>query len=79
MKTENNQTQEKEVNEKIIKFFDEIIGHEDFAKNIRRINYILSMAAIRDNENLIDKNWLDNGYYWLNEFAEVLDPQLTVD
>ncbi|MEO8255174.1 MAG: hypothetical protein ABI554_12400 [Flavobacterium sp.] len=65
-----------EVNEKIINFFDKTIGTKDFAKFIRRTNYILSLTAIRDNDNLIDKDWLDNSYYWLNEFAEVLDPYL---
>ena len=68
-------------NEKLIEFFDKTIDVISMAKHIRRINYILALTVIREDENKnpLDKDWLDNGFYWLNELAETLDPNLDID
>ena len=67
-------------NEKLIEFFEKTIDPEAMAKSIRRINYILALTAIRydENQNCIDKTWLDDGFYWLNELAETLDPCMSI-
>ena len=76
-----NTTQNGYTNEKLIEFFDKVIDPVDMAKNIRRINYILSLTAIRidDNTNCLNEKWLDNGFYWINELAEILDPYLNIE
>ncbi len=68
-------------NEKLAEFFKKQISHTDMALYIRRINYILSLTAIRydENHNVLNKEWLDDGFYWLNEFAETLDPCLSIE
>ena len=68
-------------NEKLNLFFDKTIDEVSMAKHIRRINYILALTTIREDEtkNPMNKDWLDNGFYWLNELAEVLDPNLDID
>ena len=65
-------------NNKLNKFLDKRIDEKTLAKCIRRVNYILSLSIIRNDEdkNPIDKDWAVNGFYWLNELAEVLDPVL---
>lgn len=67
-------------NEKLIEFFNKEISPEDMAKNIRRLNYILGLTVIRNNpeQNPIDKDWLENGFYWINELAEILNPYLEI-
>ena len=67
-------------NEKLIEFFEKGISPDEMAKNIRRLNYSLSLTVIRndDNNNPLDKDWLDGGFFWLNELAEILDPYLNV-
>lgn len=67
-------------NEKLIEFFEKGISPDEMAKNIRRLNYSLSLTVIRndDNHNPLDKDWLDGGFFWLNELAEILDPYLNV-
>ena len=67
-------------NEKLIEFFEKGISPDEMAKNIRRLNYSLSLTVIRndENNNPLDKDWLDGGFYWLNELAEILDPYLNV-
>ena len=67
-------------NERLNLFFEKNIDAVTMAKYIRRVNYILALTTIRESDdNPIDKDWLDNGYYWLNELAEVLDPDLSID
>lgn len=59
-------------------FFKETVDAKDFAKYMRRVNYILALSVIRmdEQQNTINNEWADDGFYWLNELAEVLDPVL---
>lgn len=71
-------TQTVYVNTKLNQLLDKEIDPKTLAKYIRRVNYILSLTMIRNDQekNPIDKDWADNGFYWLNELAETLDPVL---
>ena len=68
-------------NEKLIEFFEKTIDPEAMARYIRRINYILALTVIRmdENKNPINPEWLDDGFYFLNELAEILEPNLYID
>lgn len=68
-------------NEKLIEFFEKTIDPEAMARTIRRINYILTLTVIRndENKNPMNPDWLDDGFYFLNELAEVLAPDLFID
>ena len=80
MNTENKELTTNISNERLNSFFNETIDGSTMAKYIRRVNYILALTAIRqNNDNPIDKEWLDDGYYWLNELAEVLDPNINIE
>ena len=72
-------TQPNPTNEALIEFFDDVIDHVTMAKHLRRSNYILALTVIRndENKNCIDEDWADDVFYWLNELAEILDPNLT--
>lgn len=78
-------TEEKEIettlaSERLNLFFKEITGEKEMAKQIRRMNYVLSMATIGEkDEPLPGEYWVKDGLYWLNELAEVLDPSISID
>ena len=74
-----NKTTPNPTNEALINFFDDVIDPVTMAKQIRRMNYILTLTIIRNdqNKNYIDPDWADDSFYWLNELAEILDPSLT--
>jgi hypothetical protein len=66
-----------EQQEKLMKFFDKEIDPKHLAQIIRRYNHEISLMMIRDNQNnVINKQWIDDGFYWLNELAEIIDPNL---
>lgn len=67
-----------EQQEKLMTFFNEEIDPKQFAQIIRRYNHQMSLIIIRDDErkNVINKQWIDDGFYWLNELAEIIDPNL---
>ncbi|MEP6931806.1 MAG: hypothetical protein ABI850_17420 [Flavobacterium sp.] len=68
-------------NEKLNKFFTDVIDEATMAKHIRRLNYLLTQAVIQEDEtrNVFNREWLDSGFYYLNELAEILDPYLDVE
>ncbi|SHM69086.1 hypothetical protein [Flavobacterium chilense] len=70
----------KEVEARLKDFLINIIEPKDLAKMIRQVNYTLSLCSMRGCETLASegKNIEDN-YYWLNKFAELLDPYLDVE
>ena len=50
------------------------------AKTIRHVNYMLALSLMRECETLeTEKTNLENGFYWLNELAEILNPYLDVE
>jgi hypothetical protein len=72
----------KEEEKRLIDFFNTAIDLNTLAKAIRRLNYIIALSIIRDDEKgtiYSERYNLDQGFYWLNEFAEVLDPYLEVE
>lgn len=71
-------TLSKEAETRLIDFFNHVIDLEDMAKALRQVNYILALGVLRENETLQTRiNELENGFFWLNELAEVLNPYLS--
>lgn len=73
------ETLSKETEQKILDFFNKTMDPSSFAKVIRQLNYVIALSIIRDDENgtiYSQKENLDKGFYWLNEFAEILNPYL---
>jgi len=70
----------KEVETRLKDFFIDVMDPVDMAKTIRQVNYVLSLAVMRECETVESeiKNIEDN-FYWLNKLAEALDPYLDVD
>ena len=61
-----------------IQFFDETIGTKEFAHIMRRLLHSALRLHIKDNNKQYSE-WIDDGYFWLNEFLEKIDPQLEKD
>ncbi|MFG4001040.1 hypothetical protein [Flavobacterium aquidurense] len=70
----------KEVEARLKDFFIDVMDPKDVAKAIRQVNYVLSLAVMRECETVESeiKNIEDN-FYWLNKLAEALDPYLDVE
>lgn len=66
------------VNEKIENYFKTQLDFKEFAQQIRRANYILSVVMMQPDaeQNVIRSYWANDCFYNLNEFAELLDPIL---
>lgn len=67
-----------EVEIRLTDFFTNTVDPKDMAKAIRQINYILALNVMKEKGALEIGN-LENGFYWLNELAEILDPYLDVE
>lgn len=68
---------------KVKEFFDKEIEASQFAKMMRRynqavVNFYLEMET-RGQQGQFDLFVMKDGFYWLNELAELIDPQLDVD
>ncbi|MCC9018302.1 MULTISPECIES: hypothetical protein [Flavobacterium] len=73
-------TLSKETELKLIDFFNKSVDPEFMAKTIRKVNYLLALSMMRECETFeTDKTSLENGFYWLNELAEILSPYLEVE
>ena len=73
----NANTLSKEVETRLMNFFNKTIEPETMAKTLRQVNYILALGVMREHETLQNEiTNLENGYYWLNELAEILNPYL---
>lgn len=70
---------ENQFSEKIIEFFGKDISDEEFAQTTRRFVAETIRIVLETNVDYFNKEWISNGYYWLNEFCEMLDPQLEKD
>lgn len=64
--------------EYLLKFFKETVDAKSMAQSLRRATYLLALSYIRAEENVnpMNKEWMDDSFYFLNELAEVLDPVL---
>lgn len=76
MESNNNKTGY--TNPQLNEFLDTKIDAKTLAKILRRVNYILALTIIRNKEddNPINEQWADDGYYYINELAEILHPVL---
>jgi hypothetical protein len=73
-------TLSKETELKLAHFFNNSIDPQFMAKTIRQVNHMLALSLMRDCETLEnEKTNLENGFYWLNELAEILNPYLDVE
>lgn len=74
----NNLLQETQL--RLIEFFSDSIDPKSMAKCIRRVNYILALNVMHENDFLQQENInLDESFYWLNKLAEILDPYLEIE
>ncbi len=53
-----------------------LITPEDMARSARRFIYENTRMMLKLDEEEYNKEWIADGHYWLNELAEILDPQL---
>ncbi|KUJ63401.1 hypothetical protein AR687_04440 [Flavobacteriaceae bacterium CRH] len=75
-----NNTLSKETELRLNDFFTNSIDPKLLAKTIRKVNYILALSIMRDCETMeTEKTSLQDGFYWLNELAEILNPYLDVE
>jgi hypothetical protein len=73
-------TLSKEAETRLIDFFNKSVDPKVMAKTIRRLNYVLALSMMRECETiLIEKTNLEDGFYWLNELAEILNPYFYVE
>lgn len=69
----------KETEQKLIKFFNDVIDPKDLAKAIRQLHYVIALSLIIEEETVYaQKKNLKKGFHWLNELAEILDPYFEV-
>lgn len=69
----------KEIEIRLLDFFNNDIDPGNLAKAIRQLNYIIALSIIRDDERgtiYCQRDNLEQGFYWLNELAEILCPYL---
>ncbi|MBP1225290.1 hypothetical protein [Flavobacterium sp. 1355] len=70
----------KETELRLNEFFNQETDPVRFAKTIRKVNYLLAMSLMRDCETMqIDPKAVEQGFFWLNELAEILNPYLETD
>lgn len=81
MTTEILNTVQQEKMIEIMEFFDRNVGLKDFAKIIRRYNNEVALTMMSDEERdyTVDKKRINEGFYWLNELAEIIDPNLNME
>lgn len=60
---------------KMLEYFETKVDKKEFAKTMRRLLNATITLHIRDTDGCF-KEWVDDGYYHLTQFVEVLDPQL---
>lgn len=70
----------KETEMRLIDFFSNKIDPKDLAKTIRYLNYVIALGVMRKDETLkLQIIKIEEGFYWLNELAEILHPYLEVE
>ena len=73
-------TLSKETELRLADFFNNCVDVKFMAKTIRQMNYMLALSLMRECQTLeIDKKNLENGFFWMNELAEILNPYLDVE
>ncbi|WP_316251600.1 hypothetical protein [Flavobacterium johnsoniae] len=73
-------TLSKETEMRLAEFFNQATDPKSFTKAIRKVNYLLAMSLMRECETLqIDPKSVEQGYFWLNELAEILNPYFEIE
>ena len=62
------------------KFFNNSIDSKSMAKTIRQVNFLIALNAIREDGFMKTETVnIEDGFFWLNELAEILDPYLGIE
>lgn len=61
--------------ENLKEFFDNEIPSDEFAVYVRRLIHVLVLNSFNE-KNETNKEWIEEGYYWLTRFLEKIDPNL---
>ncbi|MDW8852855.1 hypothetical protein SD960_22340 [Flavobacterium sp. MMLR14_040] len=70
----------KETETRLLNFFNNTIEPETLAKTIRQLNHIVALGVLRKHETLQNEIInVENGFFWLNELAEILNPYLDLE
>jgi len=73
-------TLSKEAELRLADFFNRTVDPVSMAKTIRHFNYLVALSVMRGNETFnMDMTKLENGFYWLNQLAEILNPYLDAE
>jgi hypothetical protein len=73
-------TLSKEAELRLTDFFNKTVDPKSMAKTIRHLNYLVALSVMRENETFkVEMINLENGFYWLNQLAEVLNPYLDAE
>lgn len=76
VQTINEQSQEATI-ERIKEFF-KYVSPEEFAQQLNRATHIMTALAFKDPEYVTAfSDWLDGCFYHINDFSEILKPNLT--
>lgn len=72
-------THDLQTQKKLIEFFESTMTKERFARICRQLLYeTIGMTLMMDESQwYVDKEAIFDAYLWLNEFCEMIDPQLT--
>ena len=70
----------KEIEIRLLNFFNDRIEPEEMAKTLRQVNFTLALGVMSEHEELQNEiAKLRDGLYWLNELAETLNPYLDLE
>ncbi len=70
----------KETELRLTEFFNSSIDSKSMAKTIRQVNFLIALNAMReDGFTTTETINIEEGFFWLNELAEILDPYLGVE
>ena len=73
-------TLSKETELRLTEFFNNSIDFKSMAKTIRQVNFLIAINAMReDGFTTTESINIEEGFYWLNELAEILDPYLVIE
>ena len=70
----------KEIEIRLLNFFNDRIEPEEMAKTLRQVNFTLALGVMSEHEELQNEiAKLRDGLYRLNELAETLNPYLDLE
>ncbi|WP_349306036.1 hypothetical protein [Flavobacterium tyrosinilyticum] len=73
-------TLSKETELRLTEFFNNSIDSKSMAKTIRQVNFLIALNAIREDGFMKTETVnIEDGFFWLNELAEILDPYLGIE